>query len=63
MHSGSHNSDVVFVLPTKVSLGIATLIYFVPTPLAATHQAGSLTLLTVVVWLMHELRKYKVIRK
>eukprot|EP00055_Hartaetosiga_balthica_P014990 m.85646 g.85646 ORF g.85646 m.85646 type:complete len:442 (+) comp8749_c2_seq4:136-1461(+) len=47
----------------KVSLGIATLLYFVPTPLAATHQAGSLTLLTVAVWLMHELKKYKILKK
>lgn len=40
----------------QVALGISTLLYFVPTPLAATHQAGSLTLLTFALWLVHELR-------
>lgn len=40
----------------QVILGISTLIYFVPTPLAAVHQAGSLTLLTFAVWAQHELK-------
>lgn len=40
---------------TQVSLGIATLLMFVPVDLAATHQAGSLALLGNGVWLMHEL--------
>lgn len=40
----------------QVGLGISTLIYFVPIPLAAAHQAGSLSLLTMAVWLMHTLR-------
>lgn len=30
----------------QVALGIGTLVYIVPTHLAATHQAGSLALLT-----------------
>ncbi|EGD77934.1 hypothetical protein PTSG_09569 [Salpingoeca rosetta] len=47
------------MVSVQVSLGIATLLYFVPTPLAATHQAGSLTLLTFAVWFMHELRRLK----
>jgi cytochrome c oxidase assembly protein subunit 15 len=38
-------------------LGISTLLYFVPTPLAATHQAGSITLLTFATWFLYELRK------
>jgi len=41
----------------QVSLGIATLLYYVPTHLAACHQAGALSLLTVGVWLTNELRK------
>ena len=49
-------------LSTQVSLGIATLLYFVPTSLASSHQAGSLTLLTLAVWLMHELRRRRVPR-
>eukprot|EP01147_Barroeca_monosierra_P001121 gene1121-7931_t len=48
------------MVAVQVSLGIATLVYFVPTPLAATHQAGSLTLLTFAVWFMHELRRFKI---
>ncbi|XP_020614257.1 cytochrome c oxidase assembly protein COX15 homolog [Orbicella faveolata] len=41
----------------QVSLGIATLLYYVPTHLAASHQAGALSLLTIAVWLTNELRK------
>ena len=41
----------------QVGLGIATLLWFVPTPLAASHQSGSLALLTFALWLMHELKK------
>ena len=38
--------SVVHLLFVQVTLGISTLIYLVPTPLAAMHQAGSLALLT-----------------
>ncbi|KAI8820826.1 cytochrome oxidase assembly protein-domain-containing protein [Fimicolochytrium jonesii] len=40
----------------QATLGICTLLYFVPTPLAAAHQSGSLTLLSVALWLMQSLR-------
>jgi cytochrome c oxidase assembly protein subunit 15 len=40
---------VVHLLLLQVTLGISTLIYMVPTPLAAAHQAGSLALLTGVL--------------
>jgi len=40
---------------TQVGLGIATLLTLVPTPLAATHQAGSLTLLSLSIWVFHAL--------
>lgn len=43
----------------QVGLGIATLVYFVPTPLAAGHQSGSLALLSLALWLMHELRHFR----
>ena len=39
----------------QVVLGISTLLYLVPTPLAATHQAGSLALLTGVLVLRSRL--------
>uniref|UniRef100_A0A6B2L3R3 Cytochrome c oxidase assembly protein COX15 n=1 Tax=Arcella intermedia TaxID=1963864 RepID=A0A6B2L3R3_9EUKA len=43
----------------QVLLGITTLMYYVPTHLAATHQAGSLTLLTIATWLMHRIKLLK----
>lgn len=42
---------------TQVGLGISTLLMYVPTPLAATHQSGSLALLSAALWLMNELRR------
>ncbi|KAJ1926935.1 Cytochrome c oxidase assembly protein cox15 [Tieghemiomyces parasiticus] len=41
----------------QVSLGISTLIYLVPTELAAAHQAGSLSLLTATLCLMNFLKR------
>jgi cytochrome c oxidase assembly protein subunit 15 len=40
---------VVHLVFLQVTLGISTLIYLVPTPLAAAHQAGSLALLAGVL--------------
>jgi cytochrome c oxidase assembly protein subunit 15 len=40
---------VVHLVLLQATLGISTLIYLVPTPLAAAHQAGSLALLTGVM--------------
>uniref|UniRef100_A0A672G4E2 Cytochrome c oxidase assembly protein COX15 homolog n=1 Tax=Salarias fasciatus TaxID=181472 RepID=A0A672G4E2_SALFA len=42
---------------TQVALGISTLLLYVPTPLAATHQSGSVALLTLAIWVLAELRK------
>uniref|UniRef100_A0A673LLT7 Cytochrome c oxidase assembly protein COX15 homolog n=1 Tax=Sinocyclocheilus rhinocerous TaxID=307959 RepID=A0A673LLT7_9TELE len=42
---------------TQVALGISTLLLYVPTPLAATHQSGSVALLTFAIWVLAELRK------
>eukprot|EP01133_Synstelium_polycarpum_P003817 gene3817-4405_t len=41
----------------QVILGISTLLTFVPVSLGASHQAGSLTLLSVAIWLLHELKR------
>lgn len=43
----------------QVVLGISTLLTYVPVPLAATHQSGSLMLLSLAVWLTHELKLLK----
>jgi cytochrome c oxidase assembly protein subunit 15 len=39
----------------QVTLGITTLLLYVPVPLAAAHQAGSLVLLTLVTGFAHSL--------
>ncbi|XP_053189325.1 cytochrome c oxidase assembly protein COX15 homolog [Scomber japonicus] len=41
----------------QVALGISTLLLYVPTPLAATHQSGSVALLSLAIWVLTELRK------
>ncbi|KAF8609258.1 cytochrome oxidase assembly [Ceratobasidium sp. AG-I] len=41
----------------QAALGITTLLYLVPIPLAASHQAGSVALLTAVTALAMSLRK------
>lgn len=42
---------------TQVALGISTLLLYVPTSLAATHQSGSVALLSLAIWVLAELRK------
>ncbi|KAK2921895.1 cytochrome c oxidase assembly protein COX15 homolog isoform X1 [Channa argus] len=41
----------------QVALGISTLLLYVPTSLAATHQTGSVALLSLAIWVLAELRK------
>jgi cytochrome c oxidase assembly protein subunit 15 len=41
----------------QVTLGITTLLFIVPVPLAASHQAGALVLLTAILWARHEFRE------
>ncbi|XP_020264303.1 cytochrome c oxidase assembly protein COX15 isoform X1 [Asparagus officinalis] len=41
----------------QVTLGISTLLYYVPVSLASAHQAGALTLLTLMLLLTHTVRK------
>lgn len=41
----------------QVSLGISTLIYLVPIPLAAAHQAGSVVVLTCIMGLAAAMRR------
>ncbi|KJE91463.1 cytochrome c oxidase assembly protein [Capsaspora owczarzaki ATCC 30864] len=45
----------------QVTLGITTLLMLVPVPLAAAHQAGSLTLLTFAMYFLHTIRKAAVV--
>lgn len=41
----------------QVALGISTLLYLVPVPLAAAHQAGSVMLLSAMVHLLVTMRR------
>ncbi|XP_071491615.1 heme A synthase COX15-like [Diadema antillarum] len=48
---------MVGMVGVQITLGICTLLYYVPTSLAAAHQSGSLTLLSLALWFAHELRR------
>ncbi len=55
-HIGIHHLlGMVFI---QVGLGVSTLIWLVPVPLAATHQGGALMLLTILVFVNHRLRNH-----
>jgi len=47
----------------QVTLGVSTLLLYVPTWLASMHQCGSLVTLSTAIWLSHELRHLKRIAK
>lgn len=48
---------MLIMVGIQVGLGITTLLTYVPTSIAAMHQSGSLALLSLGLWLMHELRR------
>ncbi|KAL7938454.1 cytochrome oxidase assembly domain-containing protein [Trichoderma chlorosporum] len=48
-------TGLVHLVTMQAALGISTLIYLVPTHLAATHQAGALAVLTGALVLAHRL--------
>lgn len=48
-------SSVAGMSIVQVGLGISTLLLYVPVPLAAVHQAGSLVLLTLITCAVHSL--------
>ena len=48
---------LLVVVAAQVALGIMTLLYAVPTGLAAAHQAVAMVLLTIALYLVHSLRK------
>ncbi|MCP5444088.1 MAG: COX15/CtaA family protein [Chromatiaceae bacterium] len=47
---------LLLTLIAQVSLGISTLLLYVPVGLAATHQGGALALFTLSLYLSHRLR-------
>jgi heme a synthase len=46
---------LVVILGIQVTLGISTLLLYVPVTLAASHQGGALVLLTAALFVSHEL--------
>ena len=46
---------LVAILGVQLTLGISTLLLYVPVPLAAAHQGGALILFTVMLFVTHEL--------
>jgi cytochrome c oxidase assembly protein subunit 15 len=50
-------TSVMHMASLQVALGITTLLLLVPVPWAAAHQGGSLTLLTLMTWFIHELKR------
>ncbi len=46
----------LMMLAIQISLGIATLLYVVPIPLAAAHQGGAVLLFAASLWVSHRLR-------
>lgn len=52
-------NGLLIIVCLQVTLGISTLIFAVPVPLAAAHQAGAVFLLTATLWLLYELRTPK----
>jgi cytochrome c oxidase assembly protein subunit 15 len=48
---------LIAVAAMQFALGVATLLFVVPIPLAAAHQAGAVLLLTAAIVLRHRLRR------
>ncbi|GKS68759.1 cytochrome c oxidase assembly protein subunit 15 [Nitrosomonas sp. PY1] len=46
----------LIMLVIQIGLGISTLLYVVPIPLAASHQGGAVLLFTAALWVSHQLR-------
>ncbi|KAI9023283.1 cytochrome c oxidase assembly protein COX15 [Hyaloraphidium curvatum] len=53
-------NSLVAVAYLQATLGITTLLYLVPVELASAHQAGSLTLWTVALYLAHAMKRLPV---
>jgi cytochrome c oxidase assembly protein subunit 15 len=44
---------LLFVLSLQVVLGISTLLFYIPIPVAAAHQVGAIALLSVSLFITH----------
>lgn len=52
-------TSMLHMMGLQVGMGIATLLTFVPVSLAAAHQAGSVTLLSIGLWMAQEIRRIR----
>jgi cytochrome c oxidase assembly protein subunit 15 len=50
---------MTIVVAIQYSLGITTLLNYVPTPLASAHQIGSLSLFTVAIYFLHVMKRIR----
>ena len=58
MHGVVKATNLLFAVANlQVGLGVMTLLWLVPVPLASAHQSGSLALLTSAFWLQHVLKR------
>jgi len=56
-NSQKASTAFVVMLAIQVTLGITTLLYFVPVTIAASHQAGAIILLTISIYICRELKQ------
>ena len=50
------SNAMLLVVVCQIALGIFTVVHAVPVTLGASHQAGSMVVMGVLLWLNHELR-------
>ena len=50
------SNAMLVVVACQIALGIFTVLHAVPVALGASHQAGSMVVMAVLLWLNHELR-------
>jgi len=56
LHSQKGALALIGMLALQVTLGITTLLMFVPVVVAASHQAGAIILLTITIYICRELK-------
>jgi len=54
---------LLFMGYMQVTLGISTLLLYVPVPVASMHQAGALLTLSSALWFSHEIKLMKILKK
>ena len=56
-NSQKASTAFMIMLAIQVTLGITTLLYFVPVTIAASHQAGAIILLSISIYICRELKQ------